>query len=239
MSEQEKPKKFRNIVLDTLNGLLTEEVIKTYTENTQPTFTDWRDYGVGILDLVNFIKTIPNVIPVAVLGAEGTGKTVGASFLNPEETYYINLDKKPLSFKGWSKVYKAGKIAEGGNYNNTISDFNTLKKLIGTIQPQAENPLIIYVLGHLENYKFGGQEMSRLKVTGKMAHRYSIDGLFHHCYYTYIDASKQWNDVDRYQLITANLDGNMTARTPMGTWDKSHIPNNFQTITDKILEEYQ
>lgn len=49
---------------------------------------------------------------IYVVGPPGTGKTTGASKLNPAETFIINADYKSLSFRGGKKNYSK----EKGNY---------------------------------------------------------------------------------------------------------------------------
>lgn len=62
---------------------------------------------------------------IAVCGESGTGKTTSMRNLNPKETYYIDCDKKGLSWKGWKQQYSL----ENGNYAKT--DFpQTVKKAL-------------------------------------------------------------------------------------------------------------
>lgn len=234
-----QPKQFRNLVLDTMNQLMSDNVVEEFKKGLINR-DKWRDFGVELLDFLSFIKTLPNVIPVGIYGYEATGKTVGASFLNPEETYYVNLDKKPLSFSGWRKQYKVGKISEGGNYNDTITSYSTLKDLIKKVHENSKTPLIIYLLAHIEDYKTTENVVrQRLRIAGQVTHKYNIDGSLVHCYQSVIDPTLDWNDPNRYRLQVTNIGGLSIFRSPMGMWDKSHIPNNLQMITDKILEEYQ
>lgn len=53
---------------------------------------------------------------ICVMGDSGAGKTTAMRNLNPETTYYIDCDKKGLSWKGWKDQYKAG-------VNYTRTDF--------------------------------------------------------------------------------------------------------------------
>lgn len=52
---------------------------------------------------------------IGIMGESGSGKTTSLRNLNPETTFYIDCDKKGLSWKGWRKQYNA----ENGNYFKT------------------------------------------------------------------------------------------------------------------------
>lgn len=46
---------------------------------------------------------------IAIMGESGAGKTTSMRNLNPEETFYIDCDKKGMSWKGWKSQYIEGK----------------------------------------------------------------------------------------------------------------------------------
>ena len=52
---------------------------------------------------INMSKTI------AIMGESGAGKTTAMRTLNPAETFYIDCDKKGLSWKGWKEQYNGEK----------------------------------------------------------------------------------------------------------------------------------
>ena len=61
---------------------------------------------------------------IAIMGESGSGKTTSMRNLDPETTYYIDCDKKGLSWKGWRAQYKNA-------LNYTATDFpTTVKKLL-------------------------------------------------------------------------------------------------------------
>lgn len=71
---------------------------------------------------------------ILIMGESGSGKTTSMRNLNPAETFYIDCDKKGLSWKGWKKQYNA----ENKNYMAT-SDVPTIMSLLSKIsneQPQ-------------------------------------------------------------------------------------------------------
>lgn len=67
---------------------------------------------------------------VAIAGDTGVGKSTSISFLNPEDTYIINVAGKELPFKGSSKLYNAEKknykVVE--NAKDTLALLNTLSE---------------------------------------------------------------------------------------------------------------
>ncbi|MCD8396120.1 MAG: ATP-binding protein [Lachnospiraceae bacterium] len=46
---------------------------------------------------------------ICVMGESGSGKTTSMRNLDPATTYYIDCDKKGLSWKGWRNQYSSGK----------------------------------------------------------------------------------------------------------------------------------
>jgi hypothetical protein len=225
--------KFRTIIVDTINQIMNDQYTSLLeAKNRGATFDEWRDFGVDILDLYNFIKALPNTIPIQILGFEGSGKTVGGSFLNSEETYWLNVDKKPLSFMGARKLY----TAEKKNYA-VPTGYKEVKEAIKAIHGVSKAPLVIFMLGHIEDYKSKGDvTRQRLKVLGKMATKLNIEGALSHTYYTHIDDDLKNTDPKRYMLRTVS--SNDTARSPMGMWDTEFIPNNLQLIVDKVVADF-
>lgn len=49
---------------------------------------------------------------ICVMGESGAGKTTSMRNLDPKTTYYIDCDKKGLSWRGWKKQYNS----ESKNY---------------------------------------------------------------------------------------------------------------------------
>ena len=46
---------------------------------------------------------------ILIMGESGSGKTTSMRNLNPETTYYIDADKKGVSWKGWREQYNKNK----------------------------------------------------------------------------------------------------------------------------------
>lgn len=46
---------------------------------------------------------------ICIMGESGSGKTTSMRNLDPDSTYYIDSDRKGLSWKGWKKQYNEKK----------------------------------------------------------------------------------------------------------------------------------
>lgn len=222
-------KKYDVVIIDTINQLQNDLYIQLLdNKNRGANFDEWRDFGVEILSLFRKIKSLPADI-VLVLGAEGSGKTVGGKFLDPKSTMWLNCDKKPLTFFGARKVYNK----ENKNYTEPSTYKEVEDKLDFANENKKSDRLTVFVIGHTEIYKaIGSDNRERLKVLGKMATKHNLEGAVSHCYYTFVDPNEK-DETKRYKLITKNT-GHNTARSPEGYWDAMHIPNNYQMIMDKI-----
>jgi ribosomal protein L30E len=85
---------------------------------------------------------------IAIVGDTGIGKSHSIQFLDPKETYIINVAGKELPFKGSPKLYNA----ENKNYKE-VSDAEEIQKLLLTLSekaPQIKNVVIEdgnYIMG--------------------------------------------------------------------------------------------
>lgn len=77
---------------------------------------------------------------IAVMGESGSGKTTSMRDLDPATTYYIDADKKGLSWKGWKKQYNA----ENKNYLKT-DDQNMVLNILHGINDKRPNVKTIIV----------------------------------------------------------------------------------------------
>lgn len=71
---------------------------------------------------------------ICIMGESGSGKTTSMRNLDPASTYYIDCDKKGLSWRGW----KASFNAEAKNYKRTDIKESVLLLLTG-INDKCEN----------------------------------------------------------------------------------------------------
>ena len=114
---------------------------------------------------------------ICIIGESGAGKTTSLRNLDPQETFYIDADKKGGSWKGFSKQYNT----ENRNYEAT-DDPNRVLALMKNISDKTE---IKYIVVDTLNGVMIGEEMRRCKEKGydkwmDMAmHIYSIIDIAH------------------------------------------------------------
>lgn len=252
MSDKQK---YTAVVVDTINQAMNDTYVEYQHEFGRPGFDIWRDYSVEVLYLYQFIRGLPGAIIVQVLGREGTGKTVGAGFLNPGNTMYLNIDRKPLTFADAEDKYPndkpQGVSNSVGNYKEVLPAKNEKGKveiwtpIRAAIQYAYDNRVrsedskkdkfVVFVLAHTEVFKGAdGVERERLLTLGKQATKLNIEGSLIYCFYTKVDNTAPTR-ADKYKLTMHNSGFN-TARVPMGKFDDiEEMPNNYQVILDKIL----
>ena len=96
---------------------------------------------------------------IAIMGESGAGKTTSMRTLDPASTYYIDCDKKGLSWKGWKQQYNA----ENKNYFKTDNQ-NKVLELFHRINDNA--PHIKVVVVDTINGIMVADEMRRSKEKG-------------------------------------------------------------------------
>lgn len=96
---------------------------------------------------------------ICVMGESGSGKTTSCRNLDPKQTYYIDCDRKGLSWKGWREQYNK----EAKNYMAT-NDAVKIRALLDAIN--AKCPNIHFVVIDTLNGIMVGDEMRRRKEKG-------------------------------------------------------------------------
>lgn len=96
---------------------------------------------------------------ICIAGESGSGKTTSMRNLNPAETYYIDCDRKGLSWKGWRTQYNADKR----NYKAT-NEVAAVTSLINGISKKC--PQIKYIIIDTINGIMIGDEMRRSREKG-------------------------------------------------------------------------
>lgn len=76
---------------------------------------------------------------ICVMGESGSGKTTSCRNLDPKSTYYIDSDKKGLSWKGWRSSYNS----ENKNYYCNDEPDKVKQVLIGVAQKREDIKVII------------------------------------------------------------------------------------------------
>lgn len=77
---------------------------------------------------------------ILIMGESGSGKTTSMRTLNPQETFYIDADKKGLSWKGWKEQYNP----EKKNYIAT-SDVPTIMNLLSKINNEQKQIKVVVI----------------------------------------------------------------------------------------------
>ena len=96
---------------------------------------------------------------IGIMGESGAGKTTSLEKLNPQETYYIDCDKKGLSWKGWREQYNSN------NKNYFCSDYaNKIEQVIQGVNDTR--PEIKYLVIDTLNGIMVADEMRRSKEKG-------------------------------------------------------------------------
>lgn len=90
---------------------------------------------------------------IGVMGESGSGKTTAMRNLPPEETFYIDSDKKGLNWKGWRKQY-----VPGANYWCSDS-FSVVASILRKINEQEKFKDIKYVVIDTLNGMMVAEEM--------------------------------------------------------------------------------
>ena len=156
---------------------------------------------------------------ICVAGESGSGKTTSCRGLDPASTYYIDADKKGLSWKGWRQQYNA----EHKNYVAT-DDPNMVQTILNGVS--EKRPEIKTIVVDTLNGVMVGDEMRRVKEKG---------------YDKWVDiASFVWNIVDgaygyRDDLTIVFLCHTQTERDENGyMWTR--IKTNGRKLDKIVLE---
>lgn len=95
---------------------------------------------------------------IGIMGESGSGKTTSMRNLDPSTTFYIDCDKKGLSWKGWRKVYSV----ENKNYFATDS-ISAVDNLLEKINSQDNFKNVKVVIIDTLNGLMVADEVRRMK----------------------------------------------------------------------------
>lgn len=98
---------------------------------------------------------------IGIMGESGSGKTTSMRNLNPETTFYIDCDKKGLSWKGWRNQYQF----EKHNYMAT-DQIATVSQILTKISTQENMSHIKTVIIDTLNGLMVADEVRRMKEKG-------------------------------------------------------------------------
>lgn len=98
---------------------------------------------------------------IGIMGESGSGKTTSMRNLDPSVTFYVDCDKKGLSWKNWKEHYQE----EKHNYFRTDLP-STVLNLLQKIQDQENMRHIQTIVIDTINGIMVGEEMRNIKVNG-------------------------------------------------------------------------
>lgn len=98
---------------------------------------------------------------ICIMGESGAGKTTSMRNLDPKTTFYIDCDKKGLSWKGWRNQF----TRENQNYWDTDNP-STVMQLLEKINTQENMKHIETVVVDTINGVMVAEEMRNAKVQG-------------------------------------------------------------------------
>ena len=91
---------------------------------------------------------------IGLMGESGSGKTTAMRNLPPEETFYLDCDKKGLNWRGWKNQYSADKM----NYWST-DKFSVAAQLLNNISKEDKFKHVKYVVIDTLNGLMVAEEM--------------------------------------------------------------------------------
>jgi len=91
---------------------------------------------------------------IGLMGESGSGKTTAMRNLPPDETFYLDCDKKGLNWKGWRKQYSSDKR----NYWSSDS-FSVVSGILRKINDQEQFKHIKYIVIDTLNGLMVAEEM--------------------------------------------------------------------------------
>lgn len=98
---------------------------------------------------------------IGIMGESGSGKTTSMRNLDPNTTFYIDCDKKGLSWRGWREQYST----EKGNYKK-VDDQSLVLQIFKFINSGAKYTHIKTVVVDTLNGIMVADEMRRMKEKG-------------------------------------------------------------------------
>lgn len=98
---------------------------------------------------------------IGIMGESGSGKTTSMRNLDPNTTFYIDCDKKGLSWRGWREQYNA----EKGNYKK-VDDQSLVLQIFKFINSGSKYQHIKTVVVDTLNGIMVADEMRRMKEKG-------------------------------------------------------------------------
>ena len=155
-------KKIKTVVIDTLNAIQNNQYMAMLDKKTMVTRDKWKDFGVDIYSFMVEDLQSMGFETVLVLGHEGTGKSFGVKYLEPETNIWFNCDRKNPTFK--EVEFGGEKVSARTVYGTKIkpTKFMTLPKTYDEITTyikgvEKANLLdenrVAFIIAHLQDVK--------------------------------------------------------------------------------------
>ena len=234
-------KKIQTIVVDTLNAIQNNQYMAMLDRKTMVTRDKWRDFGVEIYAfMVEDLQSMGFEV-VLVLGHEGTGKSFGVKYLEPETNIWFNCDRKNPTFKNIifdgkeipaREVY--GTKIKPTKYMPLVKTYKEMSNYIKGIETKGmlSDQRVAFLLGHIQDSKgVEGDVREKFKTLGNLATKMNIEGSVEYCLYSTV--IRNGDKVD-FKLDTIN-NGSNTARSSEGAFDSRYIDNNYHNIYQAII----
>lgn len=97
---------------------------------------------------------------LGIIGESGSGKTTSCRNLDPKSTYYIDCDKKGLSWKGWRQQYNE----KNKNYYSTNFPASVLQ-ILGKVNEDPDKRIKTVVIDTINGIMVA-EEMRNAKIQG-------------------------------------------------------------------------
>lgn len=233
-------KQIKIVLIDTINAIQNNQYMGMLDRNTMVTRDKWRDFGVDIYMFMAEDLQKLGFETVLVLGYEGTGKSFGARYVEPETLMWYNADNKNPTFK---TVEFGGESFTSREVYGTKKNPTKFMKIPTTYQQITDHiqfldskgaiaeERIAIILGHVEDYKTtDGDIRQKLKILGNMASKMNIEGSLENCLYTKVT---RMGEKVEYKLDTQNS-GTNTGRSLHGAFEGRYIDNDFNMIYEAI-----
>lgn len=150
---------------------------------------------------------------ICIAGESGSGKTTSMRNLNPAETYYIDSDKKGLSWKGWKSQYNVA--AKNYYCNDDPTNIKTVMLGVSAKRPDIKT-LIVDTIGSI----MVADEMRRSKEKG---------------YDKWADlAACMWDIVDMAYTLREDLTVVFLAHTQTERDDNGYLFTRIKTSGKKL-----
>lgn len=143
-------------------------------------------------------------------------KSVSIDTINLYLAYKEYNDRKKMSFDNWRDV--ANDIIELTDMCNNV----------------LRDDQVAYIFGHTELITdIDGMEKKVLAVIGKKSRKQQPEGFFPVCLFTKVEF-----DTSENKFLFETKANRSSAKTPIGMFDKSEIPNSLKLVDTKIREYY-